>query len=509
VSSALGVEPVFAITHAERTLSTVGFGGGAVLWMLAQWLLPKSEKPRSRLSLLYLTISLLIALVAWFLDPSERIARTLEFSYTFLLLASITRSMVLLLVDVVFGRRTHRAPPRIFRDLTQAVGYIVVLLLTLHAIGVEPGSLLTTSALLTAVVGLALQDTLGNMVSGLALQMQRPFEVGDWIQFEPDERNIGQVTEANWRATTVMTNDLVELIVPNAVLAKALIRNFSRPSPVSRRTVVVTGPSGTPPKRVEDAITSALYSVVGVLPDPKPYVQVRQFADSGVEYAVRYFIKDFATRDIIDAHVRERVWYALSRANVEIPFPTRMVHMHHVSEESERRAHERELVRRDQMLRCVDFLEVLPAPAHRALADASMVRLYSPGEIIVVQGDASGELFIIDRGEVVVELVGDGKPVPVARLGAKKFFGEMGLMTGEPRAATVRAATECELLVVGHDAFHEALASSPGIVEKMSDLLATRQAELEAVASERPTIAEPVQDRSRRLISQIKHFFKL
>src|SRR2546421_582971 len=129
----------------------------------------------------------------------------------------------LLAVDVIFNRQTHRAPPRIFRDVTQAVVYVIVLMLTLRAVGVEPSSLLTTSALLTAVVGLALQDTLGNMVSGLALQMQRPFQVGDWIQFDPDERQIGKVTEVNWRATTVVTNDLIEVIVPNAHLAKAAI----------------------------------------------------------------------------------------------------------------------------------------------------------------------------------------------------------------------------------------------------------------------------------------------
>ena len=97
----------------------------------------------------------------------------------------------------------------------------------------------------------------------------------------------------------------------------------------------------------------------------------------------------------------------------------------------------------------------------------------------------------------------------VAKLGPGKFFGEMGLMTGEPRAATVRAATECALLVVGHAAFQETIAAAPGLVDKMSELLAARQAELEAVASERRPSVEVIQDRSKRLISQIKSFFKL
>ncbi len=496
-------------TLLDRSSELAGVDLAGVLLLFARWLLAADDKKRVRQPAIYLVVSIAIALATFFVDGKADVGRVLRFLYTFLLLASIGRSIVLLAVDVVFGRRTHRKPPRIFRDVTQAIVYVVVVMLTLRAVGVEPGSLLTTSALLTAVVGLALQDTLGNMVSGLALQMQRPFDVGDWIQFDPDPRQIGKVTEVNWRATTVMTNDHVEIILPNALLAKAPIRNYSRPSPVSRRSVTVQGVYSVPPRRVHEAILGASAGTPGVLTDPPPYVWTRSFADSGVEYGVFFYVDDFASRDRIDALVRDRIWYAMQRANIEIPFPTRTLHMHHVSEESERRAHERELERRDQVLRCVDFLEVLPPDAHRALAAAATVRLYAPGETIVTQGETSNELFIIDRGEVVVELPRDGGALPVARLGARKFFGEMGLMTGEVRKASVRAVSECELLVLDHDAFHATLASHAGVVDKMGSLLATRQAELEAAASSQRPENVQIQDRSKRLISQIKDWFKL
>ncbi len=189
----------------------------------------------------------------------------------------------------------------------------------------------------------------------------------------------------------------------------------------------------------------------------------------------------------------------------------RTVHMHHISEESERLSRERELARRDEILRCVDLFDVLPPEAHRTLAAAAEIRLFAPGETIVRQGDPAGELFIIDRGEVDVEIDGSGRrrQLIVARLGPGKFFGEMSLMTGEPRTATVRAATECALIVVGHDAFHDTVATVPAVLEKMSELLGSRQSELEAVAEgSRPSL-DPTPDRSRRLLSQIKSFFKL
>jgi len=494
----------------DRAVDVVGIATAIALLALARWLLPKDEKARVHLPFAYLLLGGLFGALSALLEGNANVGRVFSFLYTFFLLASCGRSLVLLAVDVIFNRQMHRAPPRIFRDVTQAVVYVVVLLLTLRAVGVEPSSLLTTSALLTAVIGLSLQDTLGNMVSGLALQMQRPFEVGDWIQFEPDPRQIGQVTEVNWRATTVMTNDLVEVIVPNALLAKAAIRNYSRPSLVSRRVVSVHGPYEASPASVHEAVLAALAGTSGVLADPPPYMQTRQFGDSGIEYAVHFFTSDFASRERIDGYVRDRIWYALQRGGVQVPYPHRTVHTHQVSEETRGASLERELERRDRVLRHVDFLDVLPREAHRALAAAATVRLYAAGEVVVAQGDAAGELYIIDRGEVVVELPREERsPREVARLGPGKFFGEMGLMTGEQRKASVRAAVECELLVVSHVAFHATLVSNTDVIEKISELLLARQAQLDAVAESRDTMIEPVQDRSKRLISQIKNFFNL
>lgn len=509
VPSGRSVQAIVGFFRGQYALAAIGVIAALVLLAVVRLLLPKADHNRTRIAAIYLVLSIVFGIAEWLSPTGSTVEKTVDFFFWFFVLASCGRSLVLLAVDVLFGKRTQRSAPRIFRDLTQAVVYVIVLMLTLRAIGVEPGSLLTTSALLTAVVGLALQDTLGNLVSGLALQMQRPFEVGDWIQFDTDARQIGQVTEVNWRATTMMTSDLVEVIVPNASLAKAAIRNYSRPSRVSRRSVAVQAPYEVSPHRVQDVIVRALAGTPGLLEEPAPWVQTKVFADSGIEYTVWFFTDDFASRERVDGLVRDRVWYALQRAKIAIPFPIRTVQMHEVSEESQRRDRDKELERRDKSLRCVEFLGVLPDESHRALAAAAEVRFFAPGEVIVTQGEKSSEMFIIDRGDVGVELHHQKRAMSVARLGPGKFFGEMGLMTGEPRAATVRALTECELLVVGHEAFQETIASVPGVIEKMSDLLAARQAELEAVASERRPSIEPMQDRSLRLISQIKSFFKL
>jgi small-conductance mechanosensitive channel len=428
-----------------------------------------------------------------------------------LLLLSIGRSAVLLVVDFLVVRRLDRALPRIFRDIIQGVVYVAVVLTTLNAAGVEPGSLLTTSALLTAVVGLSLQETLGNLFAGLAIQMQRPFEVGDWIQFDGEPKNIGKIIEINWRATTVLTLDEVEVIVPNAALAKAPIRNFTRPSPHTRRSVYVFAPYDVPPSEVHRVILTAIADVPGVLAEPAPSVVTNQFGEYGIEYWVRFFTDQFHRRDAVDGGVRDRIWYALRRARVEIPYPHRTLEVHQITEESSAREHERELAERERAIQCVDILRVLGPAEQRELAEMSEQRLYAAGEVIVRQGDETSELYVIEQGEVVVSVSRAGNQIAVARLGPGKFFGEMALVTGDARQATVRAAKTCQLLEVSRDALKRVLERSPEIAEKMSAVLAERQAQLDTQAAVESN--EDLQARQtasqQMLLAKIKRFFAL
>jgi small-conductance mechanosensitive channel/CRP-like cAMP-binding protein len=428
------------------------------------------------------------------------------FTATFCLLASMGRSVVLLALDVAIERRTARTTPRIFRDLSTGVTYLLVGLVALRSVGVEPGSILTTSALLTAVVGLAMQDTLGNLVSGLALQLQPPFDVGDWIEVDSGQQ-AGRVTEITWRATSVMTLDHVEVILPNATLAKAAIRNYSRPSSVSRRKVTVGVSYAVAPVDVHEALVAAATDAPGVLPSPAPFVRTQKFGDSAVEYDVLFFIDDFGLALRIESSVRDRVYYELARRGFEIPFPTRTI----LSAAPQARAgpSDDSRRRRESALGAVDFIRPLPPDARALLADRATLRAYGPGEAIVRKGAPSRELFVIERGAVGIEVARDGGGVAeVAQLGVGQSFGEMGLLTGEARSATVRAKTLCHLIVVDHDAFHDVLASHPEVVDRLGVLLAARQAQLEAAAAT-PGRPQAGEDRSRRLISQIREFFKL
>jgi small-conductance mechanosensitive channel/CRP-like cAMP-binding protein len=489
----------------------LGIAVAVALLIALAALLPTASRKRVRTPFLLLLANLLVLLPQPLVDPASATGRALPVLGVFFLAAAIGQTAFLLVIDAFFEKRRAQPLPRIFRDILQGVILIAVLFITLRSAGVEPTSLLTTSALLTAVIGLSLQDTLGNLFAGLSIQAQRPFEVGDWIQVDPDSRFIGRVIEINWRATTVLTAEQVELIIPNGMLAKSTVRNFTKPTEISRRTVEVQAPYDVQPQRVEKALLSAVRSVAGVRSDPPPAVLLSRFDDSGMTYLLNYFIDDFSLRDRIDSMVRQRIWHAFQRATISVPFPTRTILPQEASPEARAKAEAQERERRFAAIKGVDFLANLPEEALSRLAELSKSYHYAIGEVIIRQGDPGHDLYIVQTGEVAVLLGRDeGSVAELARLGPGKFFGEMSLMTGERRTATIQATLDCELVRIGKDAFQDILAADPKLVEQITQTLVERQLQMEENISARAARSKDYkEEKSSALLSKIKQFFSL
>ena len=490
-------------------VGSLGLVIAALLLVALPFVLPKDERPRIRLPFLLFLAHLGLVAVRLFVPPemadADRLIVVLE---VFFLFGTITRSAYLLLLHALVVRTLGGEPPKIVRDLLQALLWTGVLLLTLNAAGVSPTSILTTSALLTAVIGLSLQDTLGNLFAGLALQLQAPFRVGDWIAFDDDEAHWGRVVEMNWRAVKVVTLAQVEMIIPNGTLAKTAITNFTAPTPAARRVVTVYAAPERSPAEVSAALLSALGDVEGVAFRPAPDVLLRAFHERGVEYDLRYFVESFGRREQVDAAVRSRVWYALQRAGIEVPSPRRTVTLHEVTEETREHDVEHAIESRESALHGIDFLAHLPKKALHTLAESAETRLFAPGERIVREGDAGEELFVIRRGEVRIEI--GSRHREVARIGPGQFFGEMSLMTGEERRATVRATRETELLALDRTCLQPVLESQPELAQKISEVLAERRRNLDqkVVLDAAKSLADQSRD-SLLILDRIKKFFSL
>lgn len=477
-----------------------------LLLLLARWLLPPEQTRKVRTPALLLIVYVIsTALAIWLGGASAHPGLRLA-AFSALLLA-LGRIGFVLAVDAILSGRLRRPIPKIFRDILEGVVYTAIVLVVLQQAGADIDALLTTSALLTAVIGLSMQDTLGNLFAGLSLQAQNPFEIGDWIEYGGDD-TIGRVVEINWRATKVVTLESIEVVIPNGPLARAAIRNYSKPTRVVWRSIRIVVPFSDPPHRVHRALLAGLEHTEGVLTNPAPSVVTEAFEERGVRYWIRFCIEDFERRQLIDGRVRERIWYALRRANIRLAVPVANLELKQDDEPARERLRREQFELRLEALRHVDFLSVLTDGQIETLARDSHERPYAAGEVIIRAGEPGDELFIVQRGEVAVVLRDGERELEVSRLGSGSFFGEMSVMTGQPRNATVRALTPVLLLVVDKHAMKEVLAASPELAERISEILSARREQLESASTKATTQVRTVAER-RELLDRIKGFFSL
>jgi CRP-like cAMP-binding protein len=313
------------------------------------------------------------------------------------------------------------------------------------------------------------------------------------------------VVEINWRATKVITLDEAYVIIPNGQLAQASIRNFTKPEPWSRRSLYVVAPYDVSPQRVQRIIVDAVRGSFGVLEQPAPSVVTNDFKERGVEYWVRLFTTDFDKRDRVDGMARDRIWYAFARHGIEIPVATQQIRITQLPPpviESEETAVER----RVSSLQRIGMLGPLTPEQIGRLAEENVERVYAAGEPVIRQGDPGNSLFVIMSGRVEVTVLQEGAPpVRLATLEEGDYFGEMSLMTGAPRSATVAALVETRLLEVGKESFRRILAAQPNLVEQLGAALQVRQSErAQAIAS-----VDRASPESQDIFQRIRDFFSM
>lgn len=504
------------LTTLREFITQLGQMGGAGLLaallpiVLTLFVAPPPRKPRIRAAVYLLFLSLALFGSSWLFESDAAGHRYFKLAAHFFLLACLGRGLFVLLTQGVFRQQAERLP-KIFLDILQGMAYFGALLYVLGEWGVNPLSLATGSAVLTVLVGLSMRDTLGNLFAGLALQAQQPFAVGDWIQWDDQPAHIGRVVEINWRGTRVVTLDAVEITVPHSTLGQSLIVNFTRPERWSRRSIYFHAPLDVPTRTVQLLVLDTIAGSFGVQTEPAPSVVTLAFDERGVQYWLRFFTAEFDKRDRVDGEVRDRIWYAFHRAGIAVPPPQREIAIEDTSLHGKERERQKQVDTRTAALRCVDFLASLESAALEQLAGLSWMALYAPGEIVLRQGEVGDVLFIIRHGEVAVLLEKPGQePAEVERMGPGEFFGEMSLLTGEPRSATVQATRHCELLVVGKSAFGRLLEESPALAEHVARIVAQRTTTRQRKQAEQATEAKPPQEESiTRLLKRIKDFFSI
>jgi small-conductance mechanosensitive channel len=432
--------------------------------------------------------------------PQDHFLNITKIVLWMLLVIVVTRALSELIFGLGFKARRGYEAPSLVRNIFSIIAYIVgfVIIFKVFYSAVDIGALFTTSAIFGVIIGLALQETLGNLFAGISLQADKPFQVGDVITVG---QWTGVVEEITWRGIKLRTFTNRIVLISNSSASKEAIEVAPRENLNARLVVFGTLYSDSPAKTIH-VVREAVREADNVSDRMTPIVRIRNFSDSSVDYEVKYWLEDYAKFNDTDALVRQRIWYAFRRAGLNFAFPTRTLYIETPAEAGGAHADGQGLIER---LAAVDIFAPLTEEEIKQLASASMRHVFAPGESVIRAGDEGASMFVVHNGRVCVQISDNGRPRTVAVLKDGDFFGEMALFTGEPRTAHVVAMEETEVLEIGHDAMKHLFDTNPDLVESLSHIIAERRIGLTAKQEDAGRHAEE----SAGLINSIKRFFGL
>jgi small-conductance mechanosensitive channel/CRP-like cAMP-binding protein len=387
---------------------------------------------------------------------------------------AVIRLASLFIFHVLLGRFSV---PIILEDIMVGIAYFAWGLVRLRYAGMDLSGLVTTSAVVTAVIAFSLQDTLGNLLGGLALELDDSFDLGDWISVD----NVsGRVLEIRWRSTSIVTPNGETVVFPNSVLMKtrfSVVGRRQNQAPQGRRWIWFHVDYGAAPPRVISAVQDALAAatIPNVSAEPKPSCLLMDFDRSSARYALRYWLTNLELGDTTDSQVRTHIFAALQREGMRLSVPEYNVNLTKAGQKRAAQKRTREAAQRLELLRRVDILQPLNDGELATIAEQLRFTPFAAGETVMRQGSTGDWLYILASG--VVEVYQEGAQQGRQLLGTLQgctTFGELGLMTGLPRAATFVAKSDIECYQLEKSLLDGLLHRRPELAHEISHILATR-----------------------------------
>ena len=358
--------------------------------------------------------------------------------------------------------------PRLFVDLARAVIVLFCLAIVLSAVwGQNLGQLAAALGVGSLLLGVALQEPVGNLFSGIMLMMERPVNLGDRIRYSND---MGMVVGSNWRSMHLRTRDNDMIVVPNGLLAKGAFVDYARPNAQHAELVTLYFSCDDAPNKVKPVLIETALRTTHVLADPAPKVRLTAFGDSAIRYDVKLTVTNFAALTDILEEFRTLVWYAARCEGLTMPYPHQI---HHVISELKDGAVPAQLSWED--MEAFPHLRMTGSDVLRNVG-RNAVRDYAKGEILVREGQRLPGLHLIRRGKVALSARdGSGKDVEFDRLERGEFFGEKSLLSASPSDATVTALEDLEVLLPAGESIDAPIDRNPQFSREISGVTEARR----------------------------------
>lgn len=406
-------------------------------------------------------------------------------------------------------KRRKVAMPIILRQLA---GVIVVLgagaAILKWGYGLELSGLVATSGVAAVILGFAMHDLLANVIAGFSIHMTRTYKVGDWLLLGEDGKR-AEVAEINWRSTRLIDNDQISHELPNSDIVKNRIVNLNHPGAEHGVRLRIGLDYDTPPALAKEVLMKVSKNAQGVLESPPPVVFLLDFGDSSIIYELRFWMRHARLYNVTCDEIRTALWYELGRRDMRVPFPIRTLDIRTPNVPQglvSARENAAETLRSGGMLSCLSEQEA------EKLVAASRFQVFGPREALVTRGEAGDSMFLVLEGSVeVIGKAAAGPRVVLATMAAGDSFGEMSLVTGEPRSATVRAIGDVMVLEISKEHLSPLMEERPELAESIGAVLEGRkkhwEESLHRAEPEHETGASVRRPDSSSLVHRIRHFF--
>lgn len=377
--------------------------------------------------------------------------------------------IIALLLNPAIRRRTGRQAPRILANMVYASAFIATGFLVLKFVfQYQIGGLAATSGIITLIIGVAIRDMIADFFSGIAINLERPYTIGDWLELSPGL--VAKVVEQNWRATRLITQAHQTVVVANNDLASRQFLNYSLPNRQYRESFDIVLNYTTDPDRAENILTAAILSTEGLAEDCDHQVRIKGFEERGVIYQIRFWISDFSDKVRLRHRVAANVLKFLNQAGIPIPYA-----QHEIVMTRRRRPRREPRIAARRLLSRIDWLEPLNDAELETIASVAIGCEFAKGEEICREGDTGTSLYLVVEGIAEASTTNPaGAMVKIGQIEPGNAVGEMSVLTGEPRGATVRAVTNIYALQIRQDDLLPVLRERPEIAIRLGKIMAAR-----------------------------------
>lgn len=363
--------------------------------------------------------------------------------------------------------------PQLFMDILRVALVLLGAAIVLSTVwGADLSGLITALGLGSFVLGLALQDTLGNLFSGIALVYEKPFREGDVIEMDD---TFGKVIEMNWRAIRLETIRGDMVVIPHLVIGQAAIKNYNEPARAHYMTFEIGFDYHLPPNKIKEVLTPICLATPGVLSDPPPAVKVIEFKESVVLYEVEYAIDDFWLHEEIMDDLMTRCWYAMRRNKLAVPVSQWVDHFPYRGLPKDYKA-ESEL---DKVLEMLPSIFPIRKENTKYLRDGVVLSDFGVDEFVIRQGGKSGKIFLILEGNA--ELIyrdSEGIDSKVAQLEKGDVIGEITLFSGKKNTFSAKAVTDLRLLEISSEEVPDMIEKDPKLARHLDEMMDMRRSVL-------------------------------